>query len=56
VRPHGALGQRLAESIDRIVEMAATAGINMVETYGMGDQPMFEDFFAKLEQRAQSTA
>lgn len=40
VRPHGALGKRLAESIDHIVDMAATAGLNMGETYCMGDQPL----------------
>jgi inosine-uridine nucleoside N-ribohydrolase len=40
VRPHGALGRRLAESIDQVVAMAAAVGILMGETYCLGDQPL----------------
>ena len=40
VRPHGALGRRLAESIDRVVAMAEAAGVAMGETYCLGDQPL----------------
>jgi len=40
VRPHGALGRRLAESIDRIVEMTAQHGFAIGETYCLGDQPL----------------
>ena len=40
VRPHGALGRRLAESIDTLVAMAEGAGLRMGETYCLGDQPL----------------
>ena len=40
VRPHGPLGQLLAESIDGLVAMAESAGRQLGETYCLGDQPL----------------
>lgn len=40
VRPTGALGRRLAESIDALAAMAEGAGLLMGETYCLGDQPL----------------
>ena len=40
VRPHGALGERLAGSVDALQRLAASAGLNFGETYCLGDQPL----------------
>ncbi len=40
VRPHGALGKRLAESIDTLRARTEAAGHLMGETYVLGDQPL----------------
>jgi purine nucleosidase len=40
VRPHGAVGRRLAESIDGLRARAEGAGLLMGETYCLGDQPL----------------
>ena len=40
MRPHGALGRRLAESIDGLRWTAEEAGHRMGETYCLGDQPL----------------
>lgn len=40
VRPMGALGAYLAESIDRVVAAVESAGAPMGETYALGDSPL----------------
>ena len=40
VRPHGALGRRLAESIDGLTATAEQHGLRLGETYALGDQPL----------------
>jgi purine nucleosidase len=40
IRPHGAIGALLAESIDRVHEFAGAAGLPLGETYVYGDSPL----------------
>jgi len=40
VRPHGALGRRLAESVDELIAKVESAGHSLGETYALGDQPL----------------
>jgi hypothetical protein len=40
IRPHGAIGQLLFESIERVADMASRHGISLGETYVYGDSPL----------------
>ncbi|GAA4784202.1 nucleoside hydrolase [Microbacterium gilvum] len=40
IRPHGALGARLADAISRVAEIAAGHGLPLGETYALGDSPL----------------
>jgi purine nucleosidase len=40
VRPHGALGAYLADSIERVMHWTGEVGFNIGDTYALGDQPL----------------
>ena len=40
VRPHGALGEYLTDNIERVMRWTASAGVDIGETYAMGDSPL----------------
>jgi inosine-uridine nucleoside N-ribohydrolase len=40
IRPHGAIGALLCDSIDRVVDLAGRHGMSLGETYVYGDSPL----------------